>query len=141
MEPLLARCQCGNLTAEIADDAEPMVVVCHCIDCQRRSGSQFGSIAYYPVDRVAVSGEAREFARPTDSGNTFTTGFCPGCGSTVYARASRMPEIVGVTVGTIADPTFPQPARSVYEQSRHHWIALPDDTPGFARGRDGEQVR
>ena len=136
-----ASCQCGNLTAEIADGAKPTVVACHCIDCQKRSGSQFGSIAYYPSNEVTVSGEACEFSRPTDSGNTFTTGFCPTCGSTVYARANRMPEIVGVTVGTIADPTFPPPLRSVYEQSRHHWIELPADTQGFVRGRDSEKTR
>lgn len=136
-----ASCQCGGLTAEIADNAEPAVAMCHCIDCQRRSGSPFGSIAYYPAGQVSVAGEAREFTRPTDSGHSFTTGFCPTCGSTVYARASRLSEIVGVTVGTIADPAFPRPLRSVYEQSRHHWIALPESIPRFARGRDSESMR
>ena len=136
-----ASCQCGSLTATIADGAEPMVVMCHCIDCQKRSGSHYGSIAYFPETSVAIAGEAREFERGTDSGNTFTTGFCPACGSTVYAKASRMPEITGVTVGTIADLSFPAPARSVYEQSRHHWLPIPDAMPGFARGRDEEPIR
>jgi hypothetical protein len=136
MEIFLASCQCGNLTAAIGRGAEPMVVMCHCIDCQKRSGSQFGSIAYYPAENVTLAGEAREFSRATDSGNTFTTGFCPACGSTVYARASRVPEILGVTVGTIADPAFSRPVRSVYEQSRHHWIELPDDMAHHPRGRD-----
>lgn len=132
---MLARCQCGNLTAEIAGTAEPTVVACHCTDCQRRSGSPFGSIAYYPLDAVRIAGPAREFTRPTDAGNTFTTGFCPDCGGTVYARASRMPEIIGVTVGAIADPAFPRPLRSVYEQSKHHWIGLPS-IHHHPRGRD-----
>lgn len=131
-----ASCQCGNLTAEISDGAEPTVVMCHCLDCQRRSGSQFGSIAYYAAESVSIAGEAREFSRGTDNGNTFTTGFCPACGSTVYAKASRLPEIVGVTVGAIADPSFPPPARSVYEQSRHRWLELPPAVPRHPRGRD-----
>jgi len=131
-----ASCQCGSLTATIDDGAEPTVVMCHCIDCQKRSGSQFGSIAYYPAGQVAVSGEAREFSRATDSGSTFTTGFCPTCGSTVYARPGRMPEILGVTVGTIADPGLGTPVRSVYEQSKHHWIALPETMSHHPRGRD-----
>lgn len=136
-----ASCQCGSLTAQIRDGAEPTVIMCHCIDCQRRSGTQFGSIAYFPVGAVAVSGEAREFTRQTDSGHAFTTGFCPTCGSTVYARPGRSPEIVGVTVGTIADPAFPPPLRSVYEQSRHTWVAPPPEAQGFARGRDSERTR
>lgn len=131
-----ASCQCGRLTATIDDGAQPTIAMCHCIDCQRRSGSQFGSIAYYPREAVSIRGEAREFARGTDSGSTFTTGFCPQCGSTVYAKPGRMPEIVGITVGTLADPAFPQPVRSVYEQSRHHWIALPDTMTHHPRGRD-----
>lgn len=57
-----ASCQCGSLTATIADGVEPTVVACHCVDCQKRSGSPFGTMAYYPRDAVAVSGEAREFA-------------------------------------------------------------------------------
>ena len=131
-----ASCQCGALTASIADGAEPTVIMCHCIDCQKRSGSHYGSIAYYPANSVAVAGEAREFSRGTDSGNTFTTGFCPACGSTVYAKASRMPEITGVTVGTIADPAFPPPIRSVYEQSKHHWVQAHEAATHHPQGRD-----
>jgi len=133
-----ARCQCGSLTAAIADDARAMIVLCHCLDCQRRSGSPFGEIAYYPEEAVELSGEAREFTRPTDMGNSFITGFCPTCGSTLYARASKYPEILGITVGTIADPAFPPPARSVYEQSRHPWLPMPSGLPRHLRGRDSQ---
>ena len=136
-----ASCQCGALTAEIQDGAEPVVVACHCIDCQKRSGSPYGSMVYYPEDFVAFAGEAREYSRPTDSGNTYTTGFCPTCGSTLYGKASGFPGIVGVTFGTIADATLPAPLRSVYEQSRHPWVMMPAETHGFLRGRDGERVR
>lgn len=136
-----ASCQCGNLTAEIADGAEAGVVLCHCIDCQKRSGSPFGAMAYYPDSAVSFQGEAREYARPTDTGGTYTTGFCPACGSTIYGKASRLPGLIGVTVGTISDPAFPAPKRSVYEQSKHHWLAMPDTTPGFICGRDGERSR
>jgi len=131
-----ARCQCGNLTAEVDAAAEPMTVLCHCLDCQRRSGSPFGEIAYYPAESVALAGDAREFTRQTDEGNAFTSGFCPVCGSTVYARASKYPGIVGVTVGTLADPSFPLPARSVYEQSRHSWLEMPTGVPRHPRGRN-----
>lgn len=113
-----------------------MIVMCHCIDCQRRSGSQFGSIAYYPAGQVAISGEAREFTRPTDAGNSFTNGFCPACGSSVYARASRMPDIIGVMAGAFANTELGAPVRSVYEQSRHGWVIVPETTASHPRGRD-----
>ena len=131
-----ASCQCGKLTATVADGAEAITIVCHCLDCQRRTGSPFGTIAYFPQEAVAISGSPREFTRPTDAGNTFTTGFCAECGSTLYAKASRMPEITGITVGTLANPTYPPPVRSVYEQSKHDWVSLPDSLSHHPRGRD-----
>ena len=136
-----ASCQCGSLTATIDDGAEPTVVACHCIDCQKRSGSPFGSMAYYPQASVTFGGEAREYTRGTDSGETYTPGVGPNCGSTLYGKASRLPDAVGVTVGTISDPGVPAPIRSVYEQSRHHWLPMPAEMPGFVRARDGERSR
>ncbi len=131
-----ARCQCGQLTARIEEDTTPMTVLCHCADCQRRSGSPFGVIAYFPKDSVQIAGEAREFTRDTDTGAHFTNGFCPQCGSTVFARAEKYADIVGITLGSLADPAFPPPHRTVYEQSRHGWVTLPDDMPRHPRGRD-----
>jgi hypothetical protein len=107
-----ASCQCGKLSAVIDDGVDALVVACHCIECQKRSGSPFGAIAYFPADTVAFHGEAREYTRPTDEGDTFTTGFCPTCGSTLYGLASKHPGIAGITVGTISDPSFPAPIRS-----------------------------
>jgi len=131
-----AQCQCGQLTAEVSGDAEAMTVLCHCVDCQRRSGSPFGTIAYYPEGSVSIAGEAREFTRLTDAGSSFTNAFCPDCGSSVYARAGKYPAILGVMVGAFADPGFPAPARSVFEQSRLAWTQLPDTIPRHPRGRD-----
>ena len=136
-----ASCQCGSLTAQIQDGAEPVVVACHCLDCQKRSGSPFGTMAYYADDAVAIAGEAKEYARATDSGNTYTTGFCPTCGSTLYGKASGMPGVIGVTVGTHAERRLPRPARSAYEQSRHDWVRMPAETQGFAQGRNSERTR
>jgi hypothetical protein len=136
-----ATCQCGALTAQIQDGAEPMVVACHCLDCQKRSGSPFGTMAYYPENFVYFAGEAREFSRPTDSGNTFTTGFCPTCGSTLYGKASGFSGIVGVTLGTIENAVLPVPVRSVYEQSKHRWVTMPAETQGFVQGRNSERTR
>lgn len=136
-----ASCQCGNLIATIDDDAQPMVVACHCRECQKRSGSPFGAIAYFSSDAVVIRGEAREYTRPTDEGGTFTTGFCPTCGSTLYGLASQHPAIIGITVGTIGERSFARPVRSIYEQTRHPWIAMPEATTGFIRGPEGPRSR
>lgn len=131
-----ARCQCGKLTATIADGAEAMTVMCHCLDCQRRTGSPFGTIAYFRAEAVTVSGASREFGRVGDSGHRLTRGFCPECGSTIYVKAERLPEITGVPVGAMEDPAFAAPLFSVYERSRHAWVTPPEAASHHPRGRD-----
>jgi hypothetical protein len=129
-----AECQCGKLS--VRTEASPTaVVVCHCIDCQRRTGSLFGNIAFYPADQTEVAGDASRFERLAASGGTFQNFFCPNCGSTVYVRTSNHPTAIGVPVGTIADPDFPGPVRSVWEQSKHKWVEITGEVQHFPRGR------
>jgi hypothetical protein len=82
-----------------------------------------------------MRGEAKRFERPTATGGMFETFFCPNCGSTVCAKASKHPTLIGVAVGAIADPAFYAPVRSVWEQSKHHWVTIPGDVQHFPQGR------
>jgi hypothetical protein len=131
-------CQCGQLRATVADNASSYTVLCHCTDCQRRSGSPFGVIGYFSRDAVTLGGEAGEFSRTNASGNSVTSGFCQKCGSTVYVLLSKNAALIGVPVGAFADPGFPMPVRSVWHQSQHHWVELPDSIISFERGTDGK---
>jgi hypothetical protein len=112
------------------------VIACHCTACQRRSGSPFGVLAYYPADQLSITGEAKRYERVTDEGNRFETFFCPDCGSTVYAKAGKHPAMIGVAVGATADPTFQAPIRSVWEQSMHSWVTMPEGMQHFPKGRN-----
>jgi len=135
-----AQCQCGSL--QVDTDGEPdSVVVCNCTACQRRSGSPLGEGAYYARERLTFVGEVREFVRKTDAGNTFHAFFCPTCATSLYFFSSRDPNRVGIAVGAFADPSFPKPQRSVFEESKHAWIGLPADMEGFVRGRDSDRSR
>lgn len=132
-----AQCQCGKLKAVSAEGAEPRIVtLCHCTDCQKRSGSPFGVIAYFSKDSITIAGNAREFERDTYSGNRLTSGFCPSCGSTIYVLLSKNPDMIGIPVGAFSDPGFPAPHIAVWEQNRHDWIELPETVRPFERGTD-----
>lgn len=135
-----AQCQCGGLTAA-AEGAPDSVVVCSCTECQRRTGSVFASNAYYHRDKLTLSGEAREYVRTADSGNAFHTFFCPTCGTSLWFFSARDPSRVGIAVGAFADPTFPKPDRTVFDESKHAWVVFDADVPGFTRGRDSPRSR
>lgn len=122
-----ASCACGRLTAEC--EGEPArVSICHCLDCQRRTGSAFGSAAFFPRTAVRTGGESRVFERTADSGARLGFHFCPACGSTVFWTRSTWPEVTAVAVGAFADPAFPAPDKEVYQDRSHLWarLGLPD---------------
>ncbi len=100
--------------------------MCHCLACQKRSGSVFAVQARWPSDRVTIEGQASEFVRVGDEGSAATFRFCPTCGSTVYYESDHMPGFTAVAVGAFADPTFPPPRVSVYGVRRHPWTAMPE---------------
>lgn len=122
----LASCSCGQLTAEVK--GEPVrVSICHCLACQRRTGSVFGEQARFPRENVAISGVSTEYVRVRDEGSKARFHFCPSCGSTVYYEAEGLEAFVAIPVGAFADPSFPSPRVSVYESRKHPWVVLPPD--------------
>ncbi len=120
-----AQCSCGQLA--ITCEGEPVrISICHCLACQRRTGSAFGAQARFPRARVAIEGRAKDYVRIADSGAALTHSFCPDCGTTVYYIQNALPDIVAVPLGAFADPAFPPPRFSVYERRRHAWVSVPD---------------
>jgi hypothetical protein len=105
--------------------------MCHCLACQRRTGSTFGVQARFPRDQVRTEGRSTQYVRTGDSGGRATFHFCPECGATVYYLIEGMPEVIAVPVGVFADPSFPAPRVSVYEERRHPWTGMPQDVEHF----------
>jgi len=125
-----AACSCGQLT--LAAEGEPIrISMCHCLACQRRTGSVFGAQARFPRDKVHIEGRSTEYVRTAESGNPITFHFCPVCGSTVYYLLDQIPEAIAVPIGAFADPAFPAPKVSVYEERRHPWAGIPADAEHF----------
>ncbi|AJA62482.1 GFA family protein [Bradyrhizobium japonicum] len=118
-----ARCSCGAVSLSLPGPTK-LVAACHCIDCQRRTGAPFGVGAFYPVEAVTISGAPKGYVRAAASGGEVRFYFCSDCGSTVYWKADNLPAMIGVAVGAIADPDFPAPVRSVFEQSKHAWVEI-----------------
>jgi hypothetical protein len=122
-----ASCSCGQLRVTV--EGEPVrVSVCHCLACQRRTGSAFGYQARFPIEAFEVEGDYKEHVRYSDDeGEERRFCFCPECGSTVFYRAEFLePEFVAIPAGAFADPSFPQPMVEVYESRRHAWVRMPD---------------
>jgi hypothetical protein len=130
-----AACSCGQLRIEV--QGEPRGVgVCHCLACQRRTGSVFAALAGFAAP-YAVFGEATEYVRVGDQGARFTFRFCPVCGTNLFhTEEGYEAAFVSVAVGAFADPGFPPPQASVYDSRRHPWVRLPPGTQVHDRDPD-----
>lgn len=124
-----ASCSCGAVRLRCA--GEPLrISVCHCLECQKRTGSAFGAQARFARDKVEfLSGEPRLYRRTGDDGGVVTQRFCGACGSTVWYAIDNDPDLIAVTLGSFADPRFPQPRFSVYEERKHDWVAFNEARP------------
>ncbi|MDH0866776.1 GFA family protein [Mitsuaria sp. GD03876] len=119
-----ASCSCGQL--KIVVQGEPLGTgLCHCLACQRRTGSVFAALAAFR-EPYEVIGVAAEFVRTGDQGARFRFRFCPVCGSNVFHTEEGVEGSVGVAVGAFADPDFPAPQDSVYTCRMHAWVQLPE---------------
>jgi len=130
-----AACNCGKL--EIVCEGEPVrISMCHCLECQRRTGAAFGCQAWFTQQQTTISGNSTQFSRQSDARRSVSFRFCPICGSTVYWEAEAFPGHIAVAVGSFADPAFPAPTYSGWEAKRHHWVEpLRYGSPPFAPSR------
>jgi hypothetical protein len=128
-----AACHCGQLRLEVTGD--PFAVsICNCLACQRRTGSAFGMQAGFKPDQVQVAGRFSDYARISDEADRkeHVFHFCPDCGSQVFYTEPTEPDLVVVSVGSFADPSFPPPTESGYDSRRHPWVRLPESIQQYA---------
>lgn len=130
MSTRLASCSCGQLLAQVAGNPV-RISLCHCLACQRRTGSVFGQQARFLRANVAISGNSTEYVRTGDEGGRAKFHFCPPCGATVYYELERLDAFLAVPVGAFADPNFPSPAVSIYASRMHGWVVPPRDAEHF----------
>jgi hypothetical protein len=119
-----ASCSCGSLRV-VCEAESGKASLCHCLACQKRTGSTYGIAAFFRNQDVTVHGRSKLYVRESDSGFPVTFHFCPDCGATVFRKPERLPDLTAVAAGAFADPTFPKPTNAVYLETRHSWIGDP----------------
>jgi hypothetical protein len=128
-----AACHCGQLRLEVEGD--PFAVsICNCLACQRRTGSAFGMQAGFKAHQAQVVGRFNDYARTSDEADkkVHVFHFCPDCGSQVFYTEPTEPDLIVVSIGSFADPSFPPPTESGYDSRRHPWVGLPDSVQRLA---------
>jgi hypothetical protein len=123
-------CACGAVRYRLA--SEPLFIhCCHCLNCQRQTGSAFVINLLIEADRVELlAGDPRPVDVLRDDGSRQRIYRCPTCQVAVYSDYGR-PEVLFVRGGTLDEPSGVTPDVHIYTRSRLPWITLPDGIPAF----------
>ena len=130
VEPVDGGCSCGAVRYRV--NGEPLVVhCCHCLNCQRQTGSAFVINMLIEADRVELlSGEPRPVDVGRDDGSAQRIFRCPGCEIALFSEYGR-PEVRFVRAGTLDDPSAVAPDVHIYTRSKVPWVTLPPTVPAF----------
>jgi hypothetical protein len=102
---------------------------CHCLNCQRQTGSAFVINLLIEADRVELlSGEPEPVDVPRDDGSAQRIHRCPVCQVAVYSEYGR-PEVRFVRGGTLDEPSSVAPDVHIFTRSKLPWVSLPEDVP------------
>ncbi|WP_421578361.1 GFA family protein [Shinella sp. M31] len=118
-----ATCSCGALSV-VAQGEPEKVSACHCLECQRRTGSAFGIALFFANEAVETFGSTTSFSRLGASGRPIEFHFCPSCGSTVFWKPAFRPGMTAVAFGCFEVKDGLKPTQSVYEEHRHPWVGI-----------------
>jgi hypothetical protein len=112
-------CACGEIRYRLL--SEPLFVhCCHCLNCQRQTGSAFVINILIETDRIELlAGEPQPVDVPRSSG-TQRIFRCPTC--------------------QIDDPSAVAPDVHIYTRSKLPWVTLPEGVPAFRTYYDPEKL-
>lgn len=123
-------CTCGGVRYRM--QATPLIVhCCHCLSCQRETGTAFALNALIEAERVTLlDGEPEMVLTPSESGKGQKIWRCPECRVAVWSNYAGFGEKVNfIRVGTLDEPHRLAPDVHIFTRSKQPWVVIPDDQP------------
>jgi hypothetical protein len=131
-------CSCGAVRYRLT--SEPLIThCCHCLNCQRQTGSAFVINLLIEAGRLELEGDTRPIDVPRDDGSTQRIYRCPQCQVAVFSEYGG-PLVRFVRGGTLDDPSAADPDVHIYTRSKLPWVVLPDSKPAFEAFYDPREV-
>jgi hypothetical protein len=124
------KCACGAVRYQLT--STPLFVnCCHCLNCQRQTGSAFVINILIENDRVKLlNGTPVAVDVPRDDGSTQKIFRCPTCQVAVWSFYTR-PNLCFVRAGTLDVPSAVKPDAHIFVRSKLPWVTLPAGVPSF----------
>ncbi|MCJ1364936.1 hypothetical protein MMC16_004053 [Acarospora aff. strigata] len=119
-------CYCGEIKYEIdlSSPDEARTSLCHCKNCKRFFGTEFGLTAKIPVGAFKVTaGKTKEHVSDNGSGTTLYREFCSTCGSGIleYGEPAK-DKFRYIMCGTLDDFDALPPKGEFFCKARSGWM-------------------
>jgi hypothetical protein len=127
-------CHCGQITFEAEVD-HTSIMICHCTDCQRLSGTAYRATVPAPAAHfVLLTGTPNSYIKTAESGGKRRHGFCGNCGTPIYSCAVDNPQSYNLRIGTITQRAAFSPARQIWRRSALDWVDKLASVPATEKG-------
>jgi hypothetical protein len=133
MNQVRGGCLCGSVRYETSQ-APLMNAVCHCVHCQKQSGSAFSTNVVVPAAGFQIAGATlAAFDDTGASGLAVKRHFCSRCGSPLYTELEASPGVVAVKAGTLDDTSWLRPQVHMWRASAQEWVSIDEGAACFER--------
>jgi hypothetical protein len=136
METILnGGCLCGAVRYECSGDTDA-ASYCHCDDCKKATGGPYtvGVLVEAAKLRI-VCGRVKGHTTIADSGRKITREFCPSCGSPLFTRSEKCPNLVFLKAGCLDEPDLIKPSCQVWTKRAVGWAYIDEKLPCYPENR------
>lgn len=122
MKNSTGQCLCGSITYSINKPAIRSTV-CHCLSCQKSSGSAYSINICIPAEAFSISGDTlKRYTSIGGRGKSLHRYFCQTCGSPIYTKPDALSGLIIVKAGTLDEPHSFKPEANIWCESKMEWL-------------------
>jgi hypothetical protein len=125
-------CLCGGVQFRVDADPEP-IQLCYCQQCRKAQGAALVTNMPVPAAAFHIT-DGSDLLKAFQSSPGKNRVFCSRCGSPIFSKTDKKPEVVRIRAGTINESLPVRPVAHFHVASKPNWWAITDDLPQFKEG-------
>ena len=129
-------CLCGKISYQFNKSEAISAHHCHCLDCQKSTGSGKATILLVPDSSLEIDGNLKFFTVQGSGGSHISRGFCENCGSPLVSFVEENADIKFIKVGSINDSSWVNADSNFWSSTSNKWSPVDETIHSFSRNPD-----
>ena len=129
-------CLCGKISYQFNKSEAISAHHCHCLDCQKSTGSGKATILLVPDSSLEIDGNLKFFTVQGSGGSHISRGFCENCGSPLISFVEENADIKFIKVGSINDSSWVNADSNFWSSTSNKWSPVDETIHSFSRNPD-----